>query len=349
VPTAAIVSYRLAGADGVSVEAAKWAWALGQLGFEVRLVAGAPGAGVVVVPGLGLEPQEAIERAALEAALDGAALVVVENLCSLPLNPDAGEAVAAVLRGRPAVLRHHDLAWHRADTARFGPPPDDPAWRHVTINRRSAAELAERGIEATVLYNRFDMAPPAGKRTATREAMGIGADELILLQPTRAIARKNVPAGLALAESLGATYWLTAAAEDGFGAELDRLLATARVRVLRGPGPGSIHDLYAAADAVVLPSTWEGFGNPTIESVTHRRALALGDYPVAAEIRAFGFEFFSPTDPGALARFLRAPRPELFERNLELAAASFDLRDLPAELAALIEPLLGGEGAAGDR
>jgi glycosyltransferase involved in cell wall biosynthesis len=348
VPTAAIVSYRLAGADGVSIEAAKWAWALGELGFEVRLIAGAPGPGVIEVGGLGIEPGGAVDRAGLDAALEGAALVVVENLCSLPLNPAAGEAVAAALAGRPAVLRHHDLAWHRSDTARFGPPPDDEAWRHVTINRRSALELAERGIDATVLYNRFDVAPPLGSRAATRAAMGIGADELVVLQPTRALARKNVPGGLALAEALGATYWLTAAAEDGFGPQLERLVGAADVRVLRGPGPGSVHDLYAAADAVVLPSTWEGFGNPTIESVAHLRPLALGDYPVADEIRSFGFEFFSVGDPAPLARFLEAPRAELLERNLAVARAHFDLRDLPGELSALLGPLLG-ELAVGDR
>ena len=37
----AVVSYRLGGDDGVSVEARKWAWALGELGFAVRRVAGA--------------------------------------------------------------------------------------------------------------------------------------------------------------------------------------------------------------------------------------------------------------------------------------------------------------------
>ena len=34
------LSFRLGGADGVAVEARKWAWALGELGFEVRRVAG---------------------------------------------------------------------------------------------------------------------------------------------------------------------------------------------------------------------------------------------------------------------------------------------------------------------
>jgi glycosyltransferase involved in cell wall biosynthesis len=92
----------------------------------------------------------------------------------------------------------------------------------------------------------------------------------LLLQPTRAIPRKNVAGGLALATALGATFWLLGPAEDGYGAELDRLLATASIRVIHGPGdaaatgqpdgPLEMIDAYAACDAVVLPSTWEGFG-----------------------------------------------------------------------------------------
>src|SRR4029453_17901799 len=37
---AVMMSYRLGGADGVAVEARKWEWALHELGFRVRRVAG---------------------------------------------------------------------------------------------------------------------------------------------------------------------------------------------------------------------------------------------------------------------------------------------------------------------
>ncbi|HSH23456.1 MAG TPA: hypothetical protein VK975_05265, partial [Acidimicrobiales bacterium] len=49
--TAAVLSFRLGGPDGVSVEAAKWAWALARLGFSVGTVAG-EGDADVIVPGL---------------------------------------------------------------------------------------------------------------------------------------------------------------------------------------------------------------------------------------------------------------------------------------------------------
>jgi len=334
-----IISYRLRGVDGVSVEAEKWAWAVEQLGHQVRRIAGAPGEGVRVVEGLGIEPAEHVDAAGLDQALAGVDVAVVENLCSLPLNPEATRAVAEALRGRPAVLRHHDLPWHRSDTTSFGPPPSDPAWRHVTINLTHAAELAAVGIDALVLYNRFDIDPPQGDRASTRAALGFGEGERVVLQPTRALRRKNVPGGLALAEALGATYWLTAAAEDGYGAELAAVLAGSTVPVLRGQGPGTIHDAYAACDLVVLPSTWEGFGNPVIESVTHHRPLALGSYPVAREIREMGFDFLSPDDPDVVRRALDHPDGIVLESNLALARRCFDLADLPGELTPLLADL----------
>ena len=39
-PVATFLSYRLGGTDGVSVETAKWEWALRELGFATRRVAG---------------------------------------------------------------------------------------------------------------------------------------------------------------------------------------------------------------------------------------------------------------------------------------------------------------------
>ena len=61
------------------------------------------------------------------------------------------------------------------------------------------------------------------------------------MQPTRALARKNVAGAIALTEALDAldaAYWLLGPAEDGYGPELQRLVAQARCRMLLGPPPG---------------------------------------------------------------------------------------------------------------
>jgi mannosylglucosylglycerate synthase len=338
-PTAAIVSFRLGGTDGVAIEAEKWSWALARRGFRIVTVAGL-GPVDHLLPGLAIGAGEPPGRSELEDALADADLVVVENLCSLPLNPAASDLVARVLSARPAVMRHHDLPWQRDSTASMPPPPDDPAWQHVTVNALSRQQLAEHRIAATLIYNRFDTAREPGDRERTRLRLGIDSRRALVLQPTRAIPRKNVPGGLHLAERLGADYWLLGPAEDGYGPELDRVLATARTRVIRGSPAGatvSAADAYAASDAVVMPSHWEGFGNPAVESAVHRRPLAVGSYPVARELEAFGFEWFRLDAVGPLARWLESPDTELLDHNHGVAARHFDLADLPDELGRLFD------------
>ncbi len=331
------MSYRLGGTDGVAVEAAKWARAFEVLGVEVVTIAGS-GTADVLIDGLAADAIGPIDQVELRAALSQAELVVVENCCSLPLNPRAGRALAAELRGRPAVLRHHDLVWQRPGLSERAGPPDDPCWRHVTINERSRLELAARGIEAVTMYNCFEPDPPRGARDETRGAVEVGAGERLLLQPTRAIRRKNVAGGLLLAAAIGATYWLLGPAEDGYEDELRRLLDAAAglgVRVLRGGGCG-VADAYAACDAVVLPSTWEGFGNPAIESALHKKPLAIGAYPVSIELRRYGFSWFDLGDAERLGRFLDAPDFELLERNRHIARLRFSTEDLPERLTDLV-------------
>jgi glycosyltransferase involved in cell wall biosynthesis len=348
-PQVVTVSFRLGGNDGVSVEAQKWDWALRQLGFETRRVAGeiedGGRSGDIVVPGLMIEPDRdtgALALATLRSALD-ADLVVLDNICSLPLNVEASRAVARIAEELPGrvLFRHHDLPWQRRHLAHLEPefPPRIDGALHTTVNLRSRRELEARGYDRPVtVHNHFDFDAPLGDRSATRKQLGFGDDEIVVLQPARAIERKNVPGGVLYAQRLAALlpdrevrYWLSGPAEDGYAPRLARVLDRATVPVTFGRTDRSA-DAYAACDLVVLPSTWEGFGNPTIESIWARRACAAFPYPVLGEILATGIRLFSTERVESMAKFLTEPdtvRDQYFDVNIHRARLSFDLRDLP--------------------
>ena len=344
---AVLLSYRLGGTDGVSVEAAKWEWALQSLGFTVRRVAGelcdARRLDDVALPAFAIAVRDSprADPSALAAALDGADLVVAENICSLPINLDAARAAGDALawhRGR-VIFHHHDLPWQRAELAAApGVPPALPGALHVVVNNRSRKELAARGIPAQTIRNTFDFDAPTGDRDTTRAEFGFADAELVVLQPTRAIPRKNVPGGLRFGEALAGlvrerrvAYWLTGPAEDGYGPTLARELKATALPVVLGRTARTA-DAYAAADVVAFPSTWEGFGNPVIESMVARKPLAPHRYPVLSEIVAAGMRVFSVEDPGEVAAWLASPNPAMLEANRELARRDFSLADLPRRL-----------------
>jgi glycosyltransferase involved in cell wall biosynthesis len=352
-PRAAFLSFRFGATDGVSVVARTWMHAMDAMGFDVVTVTGSPTEATPfpsrVVDGLGLEPAAGDRDldAPLAATLDDVDLVVVENLLTIPINLVASAAAARVLAGRPTLVHHHDPPWHRARFAHITElPAADPAWRHVAITRLLAGELTERDIDATVIHNAFPPPPPrsaADRATIRRDVRGtVGLDEqeLVVAHPVRAIERKNVPAAIALCESLGATYWLLGPAEEGYGAELERLLDSAACRVVHHPWADP-EGIYLAADHVTFPSTWEGFGNPPIEAALHRRTVSVGEYPVAAELRSFGFDWFSPAQVDLIAAAVARPEDpesvERLDRNERVARASFSPERMAGRLADVLD------------
>ncbi len=352
-PIATVVSYRLGGTDGVAVEARKWSGALQALGFEVRRVAGefdGPAEpGDTMLPFLAIDgpPPDAAE---LRRAVSGSDLLIAENICSLPLRAEVSRAVAEVLADHAAaggrvVLRHHDLPWqrrHLRDLADEFPPRIADAL-HVTINLRSRRELIARRFErVATVQNHFDFDAAPGDREATRTLLGFAENDIVLFQPARAIERKNVPGGVRFATALArrlervmpdrtVRYWLSGPAEDGYGPTLDRVLERCPVPVTLGRGP-SPADGYAACDVVLFPSTWEGFGNPVMESIWARKPLVVFPYPVLAEIVACGLEFFSTDEVDEVARFLGRPDAAYLERQVRRARLNFSLADLPGAI-----------------
>lgn len=333
-----VISFRLGGTDGVAIESAKWIAALSTLGHRVHTVAG-EGAADLVMPSLAINAAMSTSVQELEGALADADLVIVENLASLPMNLDARDVLYHVLKGRRALFHHHDLPWQRPHLAHLEGPRTEPKWHHVTINELSRVELLGRGIDAVTIMNAFDCEPPRGRRDSTRLSLEVDARTLVVM-PSRALPRKNIDGALAMCEALDAVFWLLGPAEDGYEATLEELITSADVDVRRGLPEGfDVHDAYAACDLVVMPSTWEGFGNPVLESVTHRRPLALYPYPVACEIRDFGFRFFDLGDVAAMKSFFKNPDYELYAHNLAIALEHFNVATLPTRLNALLDSM----------
>lgn len=331
--TAAIISFRLGLTDGVSIVARTWADALRDIGFDIISIAG-EGPVDRMVNGLAIDAVEPPPVGEVEDALADADLVIVENLCTIPLNLAAARVVAEVLRGRPAILHHHDPPWQRERFRQVTElPPTDPAWRHVTINRLTERQMAERGIAATTIYNGFDTRydPTEPDRASARGRLEVADDEWLFAHPVRAIERKGIAQAIHVCEELDATYWLLGGAEEGYGPELERLLTAARCRVIQLP---LAHEpaIYAAPDAVVFPSTWEGFGNPPIEAALARRPVAVGPYPVGAELRSLGFRWFDAHDPHQLGDWLAHPDDDLLDHNRRLACEHFSLEVMARRL-----------------
>jgi mannosylglucosylglycerate synthase len=336
--TIAMLSFRLRSTDGVSIVAATWEALLADLGWKVITVAG-EGPVDRTLPGLALDAGEPPTRSELDAALADADVVVVENTLTIPMNLPVSRAVAAALRGRPALLHHHDPPWHRERFAchrrtargRLRPGATWPSPTSCASNWRSGAGSTPPRSGTASTWTR---AP--GDREATRAALGVAPDERLLLHPVRAIDRKEVPTAIALAESVGGTYWLPGPAEEGYAPTLERLLAATTCRVLRMPMPSQA-DGYAACDAVLFPSSWEGFGNPPIEAAVHRRPVVVGPYAVADELRPLGFTWLPHDDPGPLLEALRRPDPAALERNHAVARQWFGLDRVRDSLATLLD------------
>jgi len=324
------VSFRLGLTDGVSVVARHWQQAMESFGFTTLTVAG-DGPVDRTVAGLELTATQPPDPTELANALSDADLIVVENLCTIPLNLPAANAVGGLCRGRPTIMHHHDPPWQRQHLAHLTELPlDDPAWRHVTINDLTRTQFAERGLTATRIYNGFPVDTVGGTSPRVRAALGVDPDEVLLAHPVRAIPRKNVGTAIALAEAVGGTYWLWGPAEDGYEHELQQLLNAARCRVIHGVPNDHLNlqnpsELYRAADAVLFPSSWEGFGNPPIEAALHDLPVAVGPYPVAEELRALGFRWL-PTDTAEpLSQILAHGNPEMLAVNRKIATQHFSL------------------------
>jgi glycosyltransferase involved in cell wall biosynthesis len=320
------LSFRLGGADGASRAASSLAQLFEATGAQSVFIAG-EGPVDRLVPGLSGRDGQPCNQRALESALDDIDLVVAENILTIPLNKEVSRCVNHVLRGRRVIVRHFDPPWQRTG-AEYADhlPVDDPSFLHIAVCQLTQEQLRARGVEAELFYPAFERPLPDAKRCDTRRALSIAPDEVLCLHPVRAIARKNIEGAVAIAERIGAIYWLTGAAEQGYQVTARAILDRSAVRTIwRSLKTTRMDDAYAAADIVLFPSEWEGFGLPPIEAAFRNRISVVGHYPVAEELRELGFSWPGPQESRWITRLLvdTDERQRTIDRNRELAEEHF--------------------------
>lgn len=317
----------------------------------------------------------------LNYALD---ILVVENAISLPMNVPLGLAITELIAETqmPTISHDHDFFWERsrfsvsavADYLDAAFPPTLPSIIHVVINSFAARQLALRtGASAVLVPNvmDFDNPPekPDGVIDELREALGVGKDQHMLLQPTRIVPRKRIEHAIELARRMELNSKLVITHKSGdegsdyvthlrkyaelmgvevvFGAEI---VNHRREALPNGRRVYALGDAYQAADLVTYPSTIEGFGNAFLETIYYKRPLVISTYEIFKTdiqpkgFQVIGFEEFIQDDTIKAAReCLLHPEvgQKMADHNYEIGRRYYSFSGLESQLVALLSRSLG--------
>lgn len=306
-----------------------------------------------------------------------------QNAQCMPMNIPLGVALRDFIDEThiPTIAHHHDFYWERdrfwvnriPDILMTAFPADGTSYRHVVINTPMQRELyMRRKIHATYLPNVFDFRNPPPSpddySRSFREAFGIAPDEIVLLQPTRIIRRKNIERAVDLVHLLekaspDRNYRLviTGYAGDEAGtyyewlrnytarAGINALFIGDRVGMARETRDGQraypLWDVYPNADFITYPSSYEGFGNALIETLYFRKPFLVNTYHVyRADIKPAGVQAIEidedvmPETVTAVQGLLADPTRQqaMVEHNYRVGQEHFSLEVLEDTLRALL-------------
>ncbi len=253
-------------------------------------------------------------------------MLIAENVLTIPMHIPLGIALTELIAETqiPTIAHHHDFYWERTryavnaveDYLRMAFPPKLPSIEHVVINSSAQEELALRtGIASIIIPNVIDYENPpeidAVQSLEIRENIGLGPDDVMILQPTRIVQRKGIEHAIALVEELedpryklvisheagdeGYDYaeWLEENARDR-GVDL-RLVTTRIADPINGNDDDkddyTLWDVYPHADFITYPSLYEGFGNAFLEAVYFKKPLLINRYAIfVKDIEPKGFD-----------------------------------------------------------
>lgn len=289
-------------------------------------------------------------------------VLVPQNILAIPMHVPLGLAMTEVIAetGLPTIAHHHDFAWERErftvngihDYLQAAFPPALHGVEHVVINSMAQKELARRfGLGSTIIPNILDFETPAPGideyNADLRREIGLADDDLLILQPTRVVARKGIEHAIELVRRLndpraklvishpagdeGSDYMqlLRERIED---ARIDVRFIADRVGEDRGMTVDgrkvyTLFDVYPHADLVTYPSLYEGFGNAFLEAIYFRKPVVVNTYAVyARDIDPLGFRTIAMSQVVS-RRVVEQTRELLSDRALreEWAEVNFDL------------------------
>lgn len=257
-------------------------------------------------------------------------LIIVENALTIPMHLPLGLAITEVIAETqiPTIAHHHDFYWERdrysvnavAEYLRMAFPPRLHSVEHVVINSVAQEELAHRkGIASIIIPNVLDFENPPvidPERTAqVRASVGLAPDDIMILQPTRVVARKGIEHAIDLVKELndpryklvisheagdeGLEYkeWLKETANNlGVDLRFMNLKINDPGNVEEngennGAGSYSLWDIYPHADFITYPSLYEGFGNAFLEAIYFKKPMLVNRYAIfIKDIEPQGFD-----------------------------------------------------------
>ncbi len=316
-------------------------------------------------------------------------VLVPQNVLAIPMHIPLGVAVTDYIAatGIPTLSHNHDFYWERdrfaincvPDLLEKAFPPDLPSVQHLVINSLAQDSLRDHlGLASTLVPNIFDFAMAAPGMTDfnrdLRASLGLTDNHLLILQPTRVVARKGIELSIELVRRMREAQVrqrlmgkepvlvVTHHAGDEGMAYLHRLEQQAREADVRflyvadqfapeasveadGRKIYSLWDAYVHADFVSYPSFIEGFGNALVETLYFRLPALVNRYDVyAADLAPKGFdlvEIDGELTDEAVEQSINAMmdpvrRRRMVELNYEIARRHYSFEAVTEMLATLL-------------
>lgn len=312
-------------------------------------------------------------------------ILIAENALCIPMNVPLGLALTNFIAetGFPTIAHHHDFYWERdrfsvnavGDLLGMAFPPDLPSIQHVTINSFAQEDLSHRrGASSILVPNVLDFETPPPNpddySRSFREDLGLTADDIVFLQPTRVIPRKGIEHSVALVAALNnprcklvvshesgdeGDDYKSALTELADQSGVDIRYASDRIDDTRGTNKSgdklyTLADAYSQADFITYPSLYEGFGNALLEAFYFRKPILVNRYSIfITDIEPKGFKVISMN--GFITRDVvnhvqqvitdDKYRYEMVDHNYQLGKAFFSYSVLRRKLRALITNFTG--------